>query len=118
MLNSNLKDRLVLLLMQLISVIKCNTPKNRRPSRVPGVSARLALIYCLPGALKLAMIRGSDMVRRDWIKLAPSGKRTPPAARGEHIMGVVVDIGFGALEPNGAGLIPGLRIAGCRGFAT
>jgi hypothetical protein len=29
-----------------------------------------------------------------------------------------VDIGFGALEPNGAGLIPGLRFAGCRGFAT
>jgi hypothetical protein len=58
------------------------------------------------------MIRGSDMVRRDW-----ASERRRRHAR-EHIVGVVVDIGFGALEPSGAGLIPGLRFAGCRGFAA
>jgi hypothetical protein len=112
MLNSNLKDSPVSPYLQLKSVFKFHT-RNIRPSfRVPRASARHALIYCLPGALTLAMIRGSDMVRRDW-----ASERRRRHAR-EHIVGVVVDIGFGALEPSGAGLIPGLRFAGCRGFAA
>jgi hypothetical protein len=62
------------------------------------------------------MIRGLGMVCRDRIMLAPSGTRA--AAARERIMGMVVDIGFGALEPGGAGLILGMRFAGCRGFAA
>jgi hypothetical protein len=64
------------------------------------------------------MIRGLGMVCRDRTMLAPSGKQAPPAAARERIMGMVVDIGFGALEPGGAGLILGMRFAGCRGFAA
>jgi hypothetical protein len=64
------------------------------------------------------MIRGLGMVRRDRIMLARSGTRAAPAAARERIMGMVVDIGFGALEPGGAGLILGMRFAGCRGFAA
>ena len=33
-------------------------------------------------------------------------------------MGMVVDVEFGALGPGGAGLILGMRFAGCRGFAA
>jgi hypothetical protein len=41
------------------------------------------------------MIRGLAMVRHDRITLPPSGKRRRRQAR-EHIVGMVVDIGFGA----------------------
>jgi len=85
---------------------------------VPRVSARHALIYCLLGALKVAMIRGLAMVRRDWIMLAPSGTQASPAARAGTYYGDVVDSGFGALEPGGAGLILGMRFARRRGFAA
>jgi hypothetical protein len=64
------------------------------------------------------MIRGLGMVCRDRIMLAPSGNASGGWRRGERIMGMVVDIGFGALEPGGAGLILGMRFAGCRGFAA
>ena len=33
-------------------------------------------------------------------------------------MEMLVDIGFGALEPGGAGLILRMRFVGCRGFAA
>ena len=59
------------------------------------------------------MTRGSGMVRRDWIMLARSGKQASPAARAGTYYG------HGrALEPGGAGLILGMRIAGCWGFAA
>jgi hypothetical protein len=80
MLNSNLKNGPVWLRLQLKSVIKCITPKNRHSPGCQGFG-RHALIYCLPGALKVAMIRGLGMVRRDWIMLAPSGTRASPAPR-------------------------------------
>jgi hypothetical protein len=67
-------------------------------------------MYRLPGALKVAMIRCLA-------KRLQESKRRRRHAR-EHIMGVVVDVGFGALEPGGARLILGMRFAGCRGFAA
>jgi hypothetical protein len=82
------------------------------------LSARHVLIYCLPGALKVAMIRGlvwGVAIGSRW-RLQES-KRCRRHAR-EHIIGMVVDIGFGGREPGGAGLILGMRIARCWGFAT
>jgi hypothetical protein len=61
------------------------------------------------------MICGLGMARRDWIMRALSGKQAPPAARAGIYY---VDIGFGAPETGGAGLILGMRFAGCRGFAA
>lgn len=80
MLNSNLKDRPILLRMQLKSVIKCNTPRNRSLPECPS-SARHALVYCLAGALKAVMICGLGMARRDWIMRALLGEQPPPGAR-------------------------------------
>jgi hypothetical protein len=64
------------------------------------------------------MIRGLGMVCRDWIMLAPSGKQAPPAASAGTYYGHGRGHRFGALEPGGAGLILGMRFAGCRGFAA
>jgi hypothetical protein len=73
-----------------------------------------ALINCLPGALKLDMIGCLDMARRDRFLLSlEESRRHQPHAR-ENLMGVVADIGFGALEPGGAGLILGVGPAICR----
>jgi hypothetical protein len=67
-------------------------------------------MYCLPGALQVALIRG-------FAKRLQESKCRRRHAR-EQKMGVVVDNGIGALEPGGAGLILGMRFAGCRGFAA
>ena len=57
------------------------------------------------------MIRGLGMARREWIMLTLSRKQAPRAARAGTFY---VDIGFGALEPGGAGLILGFARAICR----
>ena len=65
------------------------------------------------------MICGLGMARRGWIMLALSGKQRRRGHAPEHIVCTsYVDIGFGALETGGAGLILGMRFAGCRGFAA
>ncbi len=66
------------------------------------------------------MIRGLGWCVAIGSLLAPPEKQGPPAARaGTYYgrgVGVVMEIGFGAVEPGGAGLILGMRFAGCRGF--
>jgi hypothetical protein len=79
------------------------------------VSARHALIFCLPGALKVAMIRGLGMVCPDWIMLALSG--TAGGTR-RKAWAWTSDSAHSNLAASGFSLAWAARFAACRGFAS